>query len=46
MLHPIKWHMKRESDVEDQDKKKIIENIEKKQSVGNYSFAFIFNENN
>lgn len=46
MLHPIKWHMKKQSDVEDQDKQMIIENIEKEQSIGNYSFAFIFNGNN
>lgn len=46
MLHPVKWHMKRVLDVEDQDKKKIIEKIEKEQSVGNYSFDFIFNGNN
>lgn len=33
MLHPIKWHMKKQSDVEDQDKQMIIENIEKEQSI-------------
>ncbi|XP_046820578.1 uncharacterized protein LOC124424951 isoform X1 [Vespa crabro] len=35
MLHPIKWHMKKQSDVKDQNKQKIIENIEKEHSVEN-----------
>ncbi|XP_047347862.1 uncharacterized protein LOC124948380 isoform X2 [Vespa velutina] len=35
VLHPIKWHMKKQSDVKDQDKQKIIENIEKEHSVEN-----------
>ncbi|KAK2585102.1 hypothetical protein KPH14_008614 [Odynerus spinipes] len=33
LLHPIKWHMKKQPSVEDKDKQKSIENLEKEHHV-------------